>query len=555
MGFSNDVSLLFSIKADASQGVSAVNAFSGQVQKETDKIVQSFAAQTGAAGRLASSLGVVGLGATALVGGVIAAGVGIFEFAKQTSEAANDLFILHERTNLSVETLSALRVALKGTGKDIESIQNSLIFFQKNVEKVVELTAAHKDKNNDLAKSFKALNIDLTSNESALLSAFAALSKLPEDYQQTALAQRLFRGGAKDVLAIIKESHGDFDAYTERLKKMGLIIGTDAARQAHDFNVQLQMLRLEAETAGRVLGQEVLPTITGAIEDMTGAMSGNQSVLKSWGEGLRDVVQLMETIAATFKYREDADPWESPADTARRFMANKARIQRRDDIAAGNITVTPDEMTPAQRAELQKKGNRELYNAQVAAGMKPNADLLSRVRGDIDPADLTGTKKGGADKAAQEAERVIKESLHAIEEDYSRHVEALRRDYDNEVISSQAYTKGIVDEANDRFEKLKAGLEREKALQKKQSGKDRVDNEIQRATDARDKTINEAQDAQDKRERDGLIRHRQALLDLADKYDAQAIASIQTTAEGRGVTYEEAENRIYKIQTDAFSRR
>jgi DNA repair exonuclease SbcCD ATPase subunit len=71
----------------------------------------------------------------------------------------------------------------------------------------------------------------------------------------------------------------------------------------------------------------------------------------------------------------------------------------------------------------------------------------------------------------------------------------------------------------------------------------------------RDKTINEAQDAQDKRERDGLIRHRENLLAIADKYDAQAIASIQTTAEGRGITYEDAEDRIYKIQTDAFDRR
>jgi hypothetical protein len=403
---------------------------------------------------------------------------GIFEFAKKTAEAGNDLYNFYQRTNIGVETLSALRVALQSTGRDLGSFQNSLVFFQRNVEKVVELTAAHKDKNNDLAKSFKALDIDVSSNEKALLSAFAALSKLPEGYQQTALAQRLFRGGAKDVLA---ESHGDFDAYTERLRKMGLIIGTDAARQAHDFNVQLQLLRLEAETAGRILGQEVLPTITGAIEDMTGAMSGNQSVLKSWGEGLRDVVQLIETLAATFKKDENSTAWETPADTARRFMANKERIQRRDDIASGRITVTPDEMTPAQRAERQKKGNRELYNAQVNAGMKPDADMRNRARGDIDPADLTGAKKGGADKAAQEAERVIKESLHAIEEEYSRHVEALRRDFDNEVISSQAYTKGIVDEANDRFEKLKAGLEREKALQKKQSGKDRVDNEIQRA--------------------------------------------------------------------------
>lgn len=555
MGFSDDVSLLFKIKADPSQGISAVNAFSGQVQKETDKIVQSFASQTGAAGRLASSLGVVGFGVTALVGGVIAAGAGVFEFAKKTSEAANELYILHERTNLSVETLSALRVALQSTGRDIGSIQNALVFFQKNTEKVVELTAAHKDKNNELAKSFKALDIDLSSNEAALLSAFRALSKLPEGYQQTALAQRLFRGGAKDVLAIIKESHGDFDAYTERLRKMGLIISTDVARQAHDFNVQLKELQLTSEAAGRELGQEIIPTITNAIQDLTGAMSGNKSVLKSWGEDLRDVVQLMETLAATFKKDENSSSWETPADTWRRFLANKERIQRRDDIAAGRVTVTTDEMTPAQRAELQKRGNRELFNAQIAAGMKPDADLLSRVRGDIDPASLTGSKRGGADKAAQEAERVIKESLRAIEEEYSRHVDALRRDYDNEVISSKAYTKGIVDEANARFEKLKAGLEREKALQTKQSGKDRIDNEIQRAKDARDKEVNDAQDAQEKRERDALIRHRENLLNLADRYDAQSIASIQATADARGITYEDAEEKIYKIQVAAFDRR
>jgi hypothetical protein len=550
-----DNTLLFRIKVDPSEGVAGLMGFSNAVEKETNKVVQNFAGVTGAAGRLASSLGVVGLGAATLAGAFITAGGGIFEFAIKTSDAANDLYNFYQRTNVSVETLSALRVALKSSGSDLDRFQNGLIFFQKNVEKVNELVATGKDRNNDLAKSFKALSIDTSTNEKALLSAFAALSKLGEGTQQTALAQRLFRGSARDVLAVIKESHGDFDAYTEQLRKMGLIIGTDAARQAHDFNVQLQLLRLEAEASGRVIGQEVLPTITGAIEDMTGAMTGNKSILKSWGEDLRMVIQMIETVAEFLKKDPNDSFWSGPSHDFERFVQIKNRIQRRDDIAAGNITVTPDEMTPAQRAELQKKGNRELFNAQRAAGMKPDADLLSRVRGDIDPADLTGAKKGGADKAAQEAERVIKESLHAIEEEYTRHTEALRRDYDNEVISSKAYTKGIVDEANDRFEKLKAGLEREKALEKKQSGKDRVDNEIQRAQDARDKAVNDAQDAQDKRERDGLIRHRENLLNLADKYDSQSIASIQATAEARGITYEDAEERIFKIQTDAFDRR
>jgi hypothetical protein len=563
VGFSDDVSLMFRIKADSSQGVSALNAFSAAAQKETDKVVQSFTGMTGAAGRLASSLGPVGLGVTALTGAVIAGGGAIFEFAKHYSEAANDIYNFHQRTNVSVEVLSALRVALTNSGSSLDRFQNGLVFFQKNIEKVNELVAAGKDKNNDLAKSFKALGIDVTSNETALMTAFRALSKVGEGTEQVALAQRLFRGSAKDVLAIIKESHGDFDAYTERLRKMGLIIGTEAAVQAHEFNIQLQQLQLEAEAAGRTLGEEVLPTITGAIEDLTGAMSGNMGVLKSWGEDLRNVLQLAEAVVETLKKDDKSSSWETPADTARRFGANLDRIQRRDNIQAGRVIPLGGEMTQAQRDAAQRRSeeertraDRSLYSQYLKEGQEPPADLRARLRGSFDPSELGGHKPGGgADKAAQEAERVIKESLRAIEEEYARHIEVLRRDYGDEVISSQAYTKGIIDEANDRFEKLKAALDKERALQKKQSGRDRIDNEIQRAQDARDREVNDAQDAQFKRERDGLIRHRQALLDLADKYDAQSIASIQVTAEARAITYEDAEGKVFNIQTAAFDRR
>jgi hypothetical protein len=259
------------LERDGTKALTAVEGKVGEAEKTLSgfesQVVSSGGALTGLAGPLGiAAAGAIGLGVVA-----VGAGIGIFKLAQYAADGAGHLYDLSQRTNVEVETLSGLKVALENSGGSLDTFQSGLVFFQKNTEKVNELVATHRDRNNALAQSYKALSIDVSSNETALRSAFTSLSRVKDETQQTALAQRLFRGSAKDVLGVIKESGGDFDAYMQKLRDMGLIISTDVAKKADQFNDTLHNTKLQLEAVERELGEQFLPTVTGVMSQASDA--------------------------------------------------------------------------------------------------------------------------------------------------------------------------------------------------------------------------------------------------------------------------------------------
>lgn len=250
-------------------GAKALETVGGKVAAAEKDLAALETRALAAGGGVASLAGPLGLaaGAAVAVGAAgVLAGVGVFKLAQNAAAASGDLYDMSQRTNFSVETLSGLKTALENSGGTLEGFQNGLVVFQKNTEAVNQAVANHTDKNDKLAQTYKALGIDVSSNEAALRSSFTALSRVGDETQQTAIANRLFGRSAKDVLGIVKESGGDFDAYTDKLREMGLIIGTDAARNADKFNDSLHTVELQVAALERQLGERFLPTAVNTLQ-------------------------------------------------------------------------------------------------------------------------------------------------------------------------------------------------------------------------------------------------------------------------------------------------
>lgn len=531
--------LAFTLKVlGTQQAAGDVGTFRAAVDKEMGAVEQSFVNSTGAVGRFSAALGPAGLAFGVVAGAAVTASTAIFGFAAKTADAEAKLWDMSQRTNFSVETLSALKIALENSGGSLDRFQQGLVFFQKNIE-------AANEGNKKLSATFKVLNIDTTDNETALRSAFVQLSKITDGTQQAALAQKLFRGSAKDVLGVIKESHGDFDAYTEKLRKLGILIGTEEAANADKFRDSLHFLSLEASSAGRQFADEVIPQITRAMEDLSGAMDSNGSIWQEWGKSVADATEFARVVIETLRELSKGDHKRYIGET---FDEATRKVVRHDDIMSGRLDLPDDQLTPEEQEATHERSDRELRRAFAGAGMRWPTE-------GVDPS-LLGGGKSGADKARNEAARKIEQQNKQIEEEYRRHVEELQRDFDRETVSSQTYTQKLIDEANDRYNKLKASLDKEAALYKPgTSGAEKVATEQQKALDERDKTVQAAKDAQEKREIDSLKAHREALLKLGETYDQEAIATVDSNAEAGAISYEEAENKKFDIQTKAFDRR
>jgi len=229
--------------------------------------VSEEAATTGSA--MAGLAGPIGIAVVALTAAAIAAAAlarEIFNLAKASADYQGKLFDLSQQTGVSVETLSALEVVARTTGSSVERLTQSLVIFQRKLEE-------SEDPKSKAAESFKKLGVEVSDTETTLRATIAALAKMPEGYQQTALAQEVFGRSGKAFLAIAKESNGDIDEITRRLEKLGLVSTADA-KLADEFNDQLVILDVQL----RGLGAKAIPVVLAALRDLSKFLEDNRII-------------------------------------------------------------------------------------------------------------------------------------------------------------------------------------------------------------------------------------------------------------------------------------
>src|SRR5207302_4337485 len=84
------------------------------------------------AGMRAGALAAVGA-ITAITGAVVGATVALFELAKKTADYGEEIWRAHEKTGISVETISALKIAGDEVGVSINSLSTGLVRFTNNL--------------------------------------------------------------------------------------------------------------------------------------------------------------------------------------------------------------------------------------------------------------------------------------------------------------------------------------------------------------------------------------------------------------------------------------
>jgi hypothetical protein len=262
----------------------------GRATAGTSHFTNTLSPATSGLTGLASSLTLVAGGTVVAVSAIAAAGSAIFKLATFSQQLGGEIFDLSGKINFTAETLSSLKVAAELSGGSLASLSTSLGICDRNIEEA-------REGGNEMSRVFKALSIDTEDNERALRQAFTALSSLKGGSQQTALAMKLFGRSGKEVLGIIKESNGDVDAYTEKLRAMGLVITSSGAKKADEFGDKLTLLRLKLEAVTRQIGQELVPTVERAADEISGWLNRNAGEINKTASEVGNLVKQIYDLA------------------------------------------------------------------------------------------------------------------------------------------------------------------------------------------------------------------------------------------------------------------
>ncbi len=490
-------------KAIEQAGTSAFLAVGKSVGLSTSEIAQ-----------LGAILPVVGTAIAAAATTAVGLGAAVFALAKHASEAGSQIYDLSQRTGASVELLSAFRLVTEQSNSSVEEFGNGLSKFNRLIGE-----AAHGSQ--QATEKLKRFGIDpqeaLKDQEAALGKVFARINALPPGIQRSIAAQEAFGKSGDRLVDTIQSVGGSLDEFMDKARQSGQVMSKQAARDADAFGDALARLRFQLSELFRHIGQEAIPALTRAMDDLNRVLSVNGNKWASWGKLVRasiaSVRGIIEGLVLAIATRDPSSFFRHMVGSIER----SAQADRRDDQVSKALS------SGTGTGEGRGGGGR-------------------------------GGGGGAADKARQEALRQLQEETKAIEDAYRAQTDAIKREYDQQRISSQEHTAQLIAEEEKRFNALRDVLIRQRALEKEVSGKARVDRELLEAQRESNRNKQKLTDEQLKREADALRNQREQLLSIIDTYNKAAAAKYNAAADARLITEEEAARAIGEIEDKALQR-
>lgn len=180
---------------------------------------------------------------------------------KGSIDAADALTDLAQSTGVSVESLSALTFAADFGAVSQETLGASLVKLTKNMSDAAQGTG-------EAQKGFEALGISVTNADGSLKAADAALVEIAGKFagmedgaEKTALAVNLFGKSGAELIPVLNLGADGIEALKKEAADLGLVIGTDAANAAGEFNDTLARLQGVASGLFNRIAQQLLPTL------------------------------------------------------------------------------------------------------------------------------------------------------------------------------------------------------------------------------------------------------------------------------------------------------
>lgn len=485
----------------------------------------------GAAGAAVAAFTVV---AGAAVVGLVALGSAIFDLAKSTADYAGKLFDLSAQTNFTVETLSALSLAAKTSGGNIDTVASALAIFQVNMVKAAE-------GNKEAAATFRELKIDTDNQEKALRQAMAALFAMGQTEEQSAKAKELFGKSGRVVLGIIKDTNGNLDEAIEKYTKMNLLVSTEAAAAADAFSDSLDLLNEQLAGVGRTIGFAVIPVLNVFFQDMSNGLAGNVSEWATWGSLVRNEVAGVLGIAqALASLAKEGFSIGGFVGLAGQSIANQASLLQRAQGESAAMTVA----AMASRASLMSGGPRRTGGGGAGGGgktardtalqdAKTEAALVEREALKATEFDIMENKRS-LDGQLRDLEEFTRRAIELADQ---KHDAAIARINSEQEALDQALAKGSITKKEHDIEDRELTLRNDKARREH-------DDEENRLLDAKNLKTSEAE-----------IAARKRADDIAEDADQRRIQRIKANLD-RGVLLESvAEKQIAKIIDEGFQRR
>lgn len=268
---------------------------------------------------------------TAFAGLGVAIGTGAFVAGvKNAINAMDDLGKMSQRVGVSVESLSALKFAGDLADVSMEQLSTGLRQLSKNMADMQAGTG-------DAQQAFMALKINvegskgsLKTTEQVLFEIADKFAKMEDGAGKTAIAMRIFGKSGDELIPLLNQGAKGLRENAEEARKFGLIISTEAAKRAEEFNDNLARIGTTSKALGFALAEELLPPLSRVAEKMAEAIREGEG----FGGVLRSLLQLSPMATDLAKYNREFVQLSDELFSAQNERLRRQALGQTEEVAA-----------------------------------------------------------------------------------------------------------------------------------------------------------------------------------------------------------------------------
>lgn len=273
-------------------------------------VIGRAASQVGVSlGRLATRVAFVGAAIAAMGAAATAAA---FRMVEAFAAAGDEVAKTADRLGIGIERFQELRYAAGQNGIEADKFTMAMTKLNTNVGLAASGTG-------EAAKVIEGLGLKIRDTEGKVRSVGDLLPELADKFAAieepavaAAAASLLFgeRNGSK-MLTLLRQGSSGMAELSAEARRLGLIIGEDAARGGEEFGDRMDDLKLSLSGVRNIIGTSLLPRLTELASSLTEMVVANQGRIKQFFDGF--AADLPGHIEALIKFLGDLRTAVQPA--------------------------------------------------------------------------------------------------------------------------------------------------------------------------------------------------------------------------------------------------
>lgn len=236
--------------------------------------------------------------AAAIGAAAIAAGKAIFDMAKDTATAGDEIEKNSQKVGLSYQAYQEWDYAMKISGTEMAACTTGLKTLTNSFDDANSGSAGAIEKFERLGLSME--DLQGLSREDLFSTVVTAIQGITDETEKAAVANDLFGKSGQDLMPMFNMTAEETAALRKEAQDYGMVMSDDAVKASADFQDALSKLEGTLEGLKNGILGDILPPLTMLIDGFANLAAGNEGASEQISTAIQNIITIIGEMIPQF---------------------------------------------------------------------------------------------------------------------------------------------------------------------------------------------------------------------------------------------------------------